>query len=145
MIRRPPRSTRTDTLFPYTTLFRSAGDLGLAHAAGGGQLSRRGAGGAGLSGRLSHRAGTLALAARPRRLARPCRPRPSRVARPARLLPGGPQRRLLPGTALRACRCHSSPAATGPALPTPRLSSLHPLLGTLRFPASRGDSTRVVW
>src|SRR3546814_14694072 len=28
MIRRPPRSTRTDTLFPYTTLFRS---LGMAH------------------------------------------------------------------------------------------------------------------
>src|SRR3546814_11554378 len=28
MIRRPPRSTRTDTLFPYTTLFRSR-DLGL--------------------------------------------------------------------------------------------------------------------
>src|SRR3546814_13517996 len=28
MIRRPPRSTRTDTLFPYTTLFRS--DLLLA-------------------------------------------------------------------------------------------------------------------
>src|SRR3546814_2895514 len=32
MIRRPPRSTRTDTLFPYTTLFRSqlvhARDLG---------------------------------------------------------------------------------------------------------------------
>src|SRR3546814_15567614 len=27
MIRRPPRSTRTDTLFPYTTLFRSA-DIG---------------------------------------------------------------------------------------------------------------------
>src|SRR3546814_4940061 len=28
MIRRPPRSTRTDTLFPYTTLFRSAvGDI----------------------------------------------------------------------------------------------------------------------
>src|SRR3546814_3207637 len=30
MIRRPPRSTRTDTLFPYTTLFRScraSGDL----------------------------------------------------------------------------------------------------------------------
>src|SRR3546814_19591450 len=27
MIRRPPRSTRTDTLFPYTTLFRS-GDIG---------------------------------------------------------------------------------------------------------------------
>src|SRR3546814_5175066 len=27
MIRRPPRSTRTDTLFPYTTLFRSPDDL----------------------------------------------------------------------------------------------------------------------
>src|SRR3546814_3409981 len=26
MIRRPPRSTRTDTLFPYTTLFRSMRD-----------------------------------------------------------------------------------------------------------------------
>src|SRR3546814_11245264 len=51
MIRRPPRSTRTDTLFPYTTLFRSCGaatercglrDLGVA----GGQL----AGAAGPSG-----------------------------------------------------------------------------------------------
>src|SRR3546814_13297954 len=29
MIRRPPRSTRTDTLFPYTTLFRSP--VGLVH------------------------------------------------------------------------------------------------------------------
>src|SRR3546814_7930362 len=29
MIRRPPRSTRTDTLFPYTTLFRSAGQVDL--------------------------------------------------------------------------------------------------------------------
>src|SRR3546814_19804806 len=28
MIRRPPRSTRTDTLFPYTTLFRSEARLG---------------------------------------------------------------------------------------------------------------------
>src|SRR3546814_2598396 len=39
MIRRPPRSTRTDTLFPYTTLFRSARDwheglFGLAPLAG---------------------------------------------------------------------------------------------------------------
>src|SRR3546814_10856483 len=30
MIRRPPRSTRTDTLFPYTTLFRSV-RLSLQH------------------------------------------------------------------------------------------------------------------
>src|SRR3546814_8141762 len=28
MLRRPPRSTRTDTLFPYTTLFRSAARTG---------------------------------------------------------------------------------------------------------------------
>src|SRR3546814_4124957 len=32
MIRRPPRSTRTDTLFPYTTLFRSQGFLLIALA-----------------------------------------------------------------------------------------------------------------
>src|SRR3546814_19419180 len=32
MIRRPPRSTRTDTLFPYTTLFRSNGPILLAGA-----------------------------------------------------------------------------------------------------------------
>src|SRR3546814_19217486 len=31
MIRRPPRSTLTDTLFPYTTRFRSAMDLGARH------------------------------------------------------------------------------------------------------------------
>src|SRR3546814_19649418 len=36
MIRRPPRSTRTDTLFPYTTLFRSLKLSG--EAFGGGQL-----------------------------------------------------------------------------------------------------------
>src|SRR3546814_8838477 len=34
MRRRPPRSTRTDTLFPYTTLFRSRGDPHVALAAG---------------------------------------------------------------------------------------------------------------
>src|SRR3546814_19685873 len=40
MIRRPPRSTRTDTLFPYTTLFRSraaAGAEAAALALGGGR------------------------------------------------------------------------------------------------------------
>src|SRR3546814_17666073 len=33
MIRRPPRSTRTDTLFPYPTLFRSYAEIVLATAA----------------------------------------------------------------------------------------------------------------
>src|SRR3546814_8575159 len=40
MIRRPPRSTRTDTLFPYTTLFRSARSA-QDDAAGVGKLRRR--------------------------------------------------------------------------------------------------------
>src|SRR3546814_5497751 len=31
MIRRPPRSTRTDTLFPYTTLFRSVSLFEIQH------------------------------------------------------------------------------------------------------------------
>src|SRR3546814_13149399 len=35
MIRRPPRSTRTDTLFPYTTLFRSARGVATFYAAQG--------------------------------------------------------------------------------------------------------------
>src|SRR3546814_21133943 len=34
MIRRPPRSTRTDTLFPYTTLFRSAPTYGMLNRTG---------------------------------------------------------------------------------------------------------------
>src|SRR3546814_17388034 len=34
MIRRPPRSTRTDTLFPYTTLFRSKADDDFAKSLG---------------------------------------------------------------------------------------------------------------
>src|SRR3546814_2222899 len=49
MIRRPPRSSRTDTLFPYTTLFRSleAGGVvrGEAEVAGEGQAPADAAGG----------------------------------------------------------------------------------------------------
>src|SRR3546814_14268869 len=41
MIRRPPRSTRTDTLFPYTTLFRSEGLADLLFAET--EAQRRGA------------------------------------------------------------------------------------------------------
>src|SRR3546814_215264 len=39
MIRRPPRSTRTDTLFPYTTLFRSTTELLAAWRSGAPDLS----------------------------------------------------------------------------------------------------------
>src|SRR3546814_8973348 len=48
MIRRPPRSTRTDTLFPYTTLFRSHDwwyDHGFDEQAGNAQTSNYGRGG----------------------------------------------------------------------------------------------------
>src|SRR3546814_9320243 len=38
MIRLPPRSTRTDTLFPYTTLFRSAQEEELVHLPDGSTL-----------------------------------------------------------------------------------------------------------
>src|SRR3546814_620225 len=46
MIRRPPRSTRTDTLFPYTTLFRSLpskGQIRTEHLAGAERPGRWGA------------------------------------------------------------------------------------------------------
>src|SRR3546814_20637694 len=63
MIRRPPRATRTDTLFPYTTLFRSAlPESGLAAFADSlldsslKRLKRRGKGLAGLSDEKRHRA-----------------------------------------------------------------------------------------
>src|SRR3546814_13104748 len=41
MIRRPPRSTRTDTLFPYTTLFRSDDERELVVMAARDHLRRR--------------------------------------------------------------------------------------------------------
>src|SRR3546814_4019695 len=45
MIRRPPRSTRTDTLFPYTTLFRSGGLGGLGGLGAGAILGAAAQGG----------------------------------------------------------------------------------------------------
>src|SRR3546814_12001823 len=41
MIRRPPRSTRTDTLFPYTTLFRSLQEIPAAVLRHGGGVHHR--------------------------------------------------------------------------------------------------------
>src|SRR3546814_16104863 len=106
MIRRPPRSTRTDTLFPYTTL----SDLGRRHrtpaAAAAGQSRRRhhraaGAGhGRGDPVRLPrHRpvAGRAPAVAAERTAARAPRAWLKRPARPA-----SPKQ--------RACRGHSHPA-----------------------------------
>src|SRR3546814_7725623 len=61
MIRRPPRSTRTDTLFPYTTLFRSHGLLrlrrrGLHQESGGVGVLRRRSGLPGAALRVDHTA-----------------------------------------------------------------------------------------
>src|SRR3546814_1635645 len=64
MIRRPPRSTRTDTLFPYTTLFRSGGKYGHIHqrcSCGGGVGACCG----------TSRAGSRGLGSRPNQLRQP--------------------------------------------------------------------------
>src|SRR3546814_1450369 len=60
MIRRPPRSTRTDTLFPYTTIFRSVGDArrlrrGIRQQQGSDRAVRAAAIGQRLAGRLVDR------------------------------------------------------------------------------------------
>src|SRR3546814_16984323 len=67
MIRRPPRSTRTDTLFPYTTLFRSDRCASLGQVARGkpwramdalARIAHRGTGGSGAN-RIDVRAGKV--------------------------------------------------------------------------------------
>src|SRR3546814_12668298 len=71
MVRRPPRSTRTDTLFPYTTLFRSSAQGTADRAARAAPLDAQyvgngGAGGrpdGGIAGDLAESAGEAALAA----------------------------------------------------------------------------------
>src|SRR3546814_6224975 len=55
MIRRPPRSTRTDTLFPYTTLFRSTGAARHAHGPGQPFVHRHGPGRSRGDGLFDHR------------------------------------------------------------------------------------------
>src|SRR3546814_5404211 len=62
MLRRPPRSTRTDTLFPYTTLFRSQ-DQGQDHQSAAGP-------GVGLAGRVI-RGADCAHGKRPLRMLEP--------------------------------------------------------------------------
>src|SRR3546814_5330261 len=78
MIRRPPRSTRTDTLFPYTTLFRSFGQLArrLSHhrrseAARAGCRGARRAARGGASDAVVHGAGVAVAAVGARRAQEP--------------------------------------------------------------------------
>src|SRR3546814_12043397 len=89
MIRRPPRSTRTDTLFPYTTLFRSdrrvrpdrpPGRSDPEHAAA--QLAQAGGDGAeARAGRVDRRArGTGEAGRKPGTPAHPAEARPGRAA-----------------------------------------------------------------
>src|SRR3546814_6825398 len=54
MIRRPPRSTRTDTLFPYTTLFRSRADRPIRFSRENDRIQRRAGGEIGVSRRRVH-------------------------------------------------------------------------------------------
>src|SRR3546814_18103469 len=59
MIRRPPRSTRTDTLFPYTTLFRSGVDGAATPVLGRAKLGVTPAdGGVTVTGVVGSKAGT---------------------------------------------------------------------------------------
>src|SRR3546814_9464848 len=74
MIRRPPRSTRTDTLFPYTTLFRSRGDRigqdrGLFRSDRRGRGEGRAGAGSG-AGNRAHRAMAAQVRSAVRRTAR---------------------------------------------------------------------------
>src|SRR3546814_15765464 len=61
MIRRPPRSTRTDTLFPYTTLFRSPKHVILAKAGIQGDTDQSSANGILVSTGVTKRANVLYL------------------------------------------------------------------------------------
>src|SRR3546814_20409078 len=131
MIRRPPRSTRTDTLLPYTTLFRSARTTGVGDGDGvarraPGRVSRAlpaGGGDESLSVRLGRRSErALPLHARPRRaLSRPCvgtadgpdRPaRRSRTAAAGRVASGCPAGRIKRHRACTGARGTRSPAVS---------------------------------
>src|SRR3546814_11987939 len=117
MLRRPPRSTRTDTLFPYTTLFRSAAERE-RRLSGGARLSvagdavlgcdveRRILGAQGGAQRRRHRAVRDPQARRRSRRAQRRRARGGDLNRtePPRFRPAGVCRSLRGGYARRAWR-----------------------------------------
>src|SRR3546814_14643028 len=83
MIRRPPISTRTDTLLPYTTLFRSRPGLGAGAGRAGGLEARRARGAAparDVGGRSVARGRVAVVGVR---AALPRRPRRRRCLQPA--------------------------------------------------------------
>src|SRR3546814_5761596 len=84
MIRRPPRSTRTDTLFPYTTLFRSSNTRSPSAAPGSRTVcnGNRGRDSADIGGTLTQRASARRkkTAAREVSTLLQCRQKPPRPA-----------------------------------------------------------------
>src|SRR6187397_2460098 len=103
MIRRPPRSTRCTTLFPYTTLFRSGGPArtGRATRARGGRRGPRGDGVGPVHRDRARRPGTLSVGGTGRLESRASRP-------------GGPGRGCRAGSA-RAPGQTTRPDAEEPA------------------------------
>src|SRR3546814_8825830 len=63
MLRRPPESTRTDTLFPYTTLFRSDDQRRARRRRLDGEAAHRRSGGAGIAARRGGLSGNSRLKA----------------------------------------------------------------------------------
>src|SRR3546814_14721555 len=108
MIRRPPRSTRTDTLFPYTTLFRSSREAAkVAHDSVYGSV-----------------------------MAHPCAPTPATVvldeATIERLVPVAQLQVERGGVRQAKLIEQAFGCSTGPALPSPRAYSGVPRASTAR-------------
>src|SRR3546814_20363498 len=121
MIRRPPRSTRTDTLFPYTTLFRSVAGAHPAQLAGVASFSPND------TGRLHFPPASLFL---PQGPSCPPAPPPSSTSSttppwPAIPLPPCPTRKVSTPTPCQRSRAgrprpkHPSPSPPPPPTPPP--------------------------
>src|SRR3546814_1873975 len=125
MIRRPPRSTRTDTLFPYTTLFRSRA----CGVSSGGQVRRREHGGGRVSSRRDRDALRRSVSAWTLELSMKFGPQPDPcwfTVPPCLPFSPSPFLRLRPVTPSQFTLLHR--------LPSPRVSfSFYTLLSTTSF------------